>query len=157
MVGSMQTPIIPIGSGQTQELIAPVQDTLIAKQNYAQGQQFILGGALFTVTKSGGISVGDTINMNTDVEASDNITDQIMSMGRVKTVTESLTSTSSNVILLPVNTVLATVRVGTTNNPALLAVRENDVQIRGYFSPSTGAYTQLSASTSYTIIYSYVE
>lgn len=77
MVGSMQTPIIPIGSGQTQELIAPVQDTLIAKQNYAEGQQFILGGALFTVTKSGGISVGDTINMNTDVEASDNITDQI--------------------------------------------------------------------------------
>lgn len=77
MVGSMQTPIIPIGSGQTQELIAPVQDTLIAKQNYAQGQQFILGGALFTVTKSGGISVGDTININTDVEASDNITDQI--------------------------------------------------------------------------------
>ena len=77
MVGSMQTPIIPIGSGQTQELIAPVQDTLIAKQNYAEGQQFILGGALFTVTKSGGISVGDTINMNTDVEASDNITDQM--------------------------------------------------------------------------------
>lgn len=77
--------------------------------------------------------------------------------GGVKTVTESLTSSSSNVIVLPVNTVLATIRIGTSNNPALLAVIENGVQIRGYYRPSTGEYTQLSASTSYTVIYSYVK
>ena len=96
MVGSMQTPIIPVGSGQTQELIAPVQDTLIAKQNYAEGQQFILGGALFTVTKSGGISVGNTINMNTDVESSDNITDQIKNLDTGLEVEKGTVVTSSD-------------------------------------------------------------
>ena len=67
----------------TQKLLAPIQDDLIAKQNYTQGQQFILGGALFKVIKSGGISTGDTINMNTDVEPADTITDQISDRDRI--------------------------------------------------------------------------
>ena len=76
MFQDMQIPVLPIGGGETQKLIAHVQDTTTADINYVQGQQFIMGGVLFKVKKSS-ISAGSTINMDTDVEVADTVTNQI--------------------------------------------------------------------------------
>ena len=67
----------------TQELIAPVLFTNIANQDYYTGDQFILNGTLYKVTKvastvgSPAIAQGDTIDITNDCVVSNTITQQI--------------------------------------------------------------------------------
>jgi hypothetical protein len=59
-----------------QQMIAPIQTTLIALKDYAVGEQFIYNGLLYSVTAA--IASGGTITINANCKLSDNVTNQIL-------------------------------------------------------------------------------
>lgn len=82
----MQIPIIPVSDGTTQRLIANIQENTVANQDYYRGDQFILNGVLYKVTKVNGgtasaitpaITQGATIDITNDCVVSDTITQQM--------------------------------------------------------------------------------
>lgn len=86
MLTDMQIPIIPVSDGTTQRLIANIQENTVANKDYYTGEQFILNGVLYRVTKvastvgSPAIAQGATIDIANDCEVSDTITQQIVNI-----------------------------------------------------------------------------
>lgn len=82
----------------TQEMIAPVIDTLVATKAWSVGEEFIYAGTLYKVTTA--IAVGDTIvvsGSSANCELADTVTEQIVSMREgVKYLYSSLLSGSVN-------------------------------------------------------------
>lgn len=86
MLTDMQIPIVPVSDGTTQRLIANIQENTVANQDYYKGDQFILNGVLYKVTKANGgtvsvptpaIAQGVTIDIANDCAVSDTIAQQI--------------------------------------------------------------------------------
>lgn len=80
MFQDMQIPVLPVGGGETQKLIAPIQDTLIANKAYSIGEEFIYSGVLFkviTAIPNGGDIILDGSSAN--VEVADTLVEQINS------------------------------------------------------------------------------
>lgn len=79
MLTDMQIPIIPVSDGTTQRLIANIQENTVANKDYYTGDQFILNGVLYKVTKTGSpaIAQGATIDIANDCAVSDTISQQI--------------------------------------------------------------------------------
>lgn len=71
MFDTCPTPVIPVDNRITQDLIAPVQDDLVAKQAYAIGDLFIFNNGLYKVTtaiaQGGTIIIGTASGCNADV------------------------------------------------------------------------------------------
>lgn len=71
---------------ETQEVIAPVEDTLTASQAYAVGDQFIYQNKLYKATAA--IPSGGTITPNGNCELANSIVEQI----QIVTVTDNVTT-----------------------------------------------------------------
>ena len=69
---------IKVSLAKVEADIAPVEDGDTASQAYAIGEQFIKGDELFKAKTA--IAQGDTLTLNTNYEAADNVTDQINSV-----------------------------------------------------------------------------
>ena len=75
MVTDMQIPVLMSSDKLTQPIIAPVQDTLVAKQNYAVGDQFIYNNTLYKTIAV--INATAPITIGTNAVAADDITTQM--------------------------------------------------------------------------------
>ena len=60
---------------ETQNIIAPVEKTSSASQAYSIGDQLIYNGVLYDVTAT--ISASDTLTVGTNIQAADNIVDEL--------------------------------------------------------------------------------
>jgi hypothetical protein len=62
-----------------QQMIAPIQTTLTASQNYAIGEQFVYNGLLYKATAA--IAQGGAITIDGNCESAENVTEQILKIG----------------------------------------------------------------------------
>ena len=67
---------LPSGDVDAQQMIAPIQTTLVALKAYAVGEQFVYNGLLYEVTVA--IASGGTITINANCKLADNVTNQIL-------------------------------------------------------------------------------
>ena len=75
MVTDMQIPVLMSSDKLTQPIIAPVQDTLVAKQNYAVGDEFIYNNGLYKATAV--INATDPITIGTNAVAVPSVMEQL--------------------------------------------------------------------------------
>ena len=64
------------GTDKTQQMLAPIQTTLVALKDYAVGEQFVYNGLLYEVTSA--IASGGTITIDANCKLADNVTNQIL-------------------------------------------------------------------------------
>lgn len=64
------------GTNKTQQMLAPIQTTLVASKAYAVGEKFVYNGLLYEVTAA--IASGGTITIGGNCKLADNITNQIL-------------------------------------------------------------------------------
>lgn len=64
------------GTNKTQQMIAPIQTTLVALKAYAVGEQFVYNGLLYEVTAA--IASGGTITIDGNCKLADTVTNQIL-------------------------------------------------------------------------------
>ena len=73
----------------SQQMIAPIQITLVALKDYAVGEQFVYNGLLYEVTTA--IASGGTIIIDANCKLADNVTNQILlltsELNKLKTAT----------------------------------------------------------------------
>lgn len=81
---------------ETQNIIAPVEKTSSASQPYSQGEQLIYGGELYDVIAA--ISQNDTLTVGTNIQAADNISEDLAGKEPLPTVlTQTLAAGSTTV------------------------------------------------------------
>ena len=124
MLTDMQIPIIPVSDGTTQRLIANIQENTVANKDYYTGDQFILNGVLYRVTKANGgtlvsptpaIPQGTTIDIANDCVVSDTIAQQLTGV-----------DVSSDIDTTDINTVYYAVRFG---NLICFSVYTNNISV----------------------------
>lgn len=89
MADKMSKVVLPVKSGntvtnkefdvtdnKTQQMIAPIQTTLVALKAYAVGEQFVYNGLLYEVTAA--VASGGTLTINGNCKLSDSVTNQIL-------------------------------------------------------------------------------
>lgn len=162
MLGSAQIPAIILDGNQTQELIAPVQNTLIADRNYTVGQQFILNGTLYKVTTA--ITSGNPIitsGSSANCELADIITEQLNTKKQLVTrVVEEITA-ADGYITFPTNrcVISAVVSYSSSYCPLLISpINGSSDRAYVFIDRSTTGYPikAVSSGTTYTITYKYI-
>ena len=181
MFQDMQIPVLPIGGGETQKLIAPIQDTLIANKAYSIGEEFIYSGVLFkviTAIPNGGNIILDGSSAN--VEVADTLTEQINTVSKqtqfgtasgttfaqLWTFINSLNNRQKDSLVLTINSpnrangvirrTLQNQYEGFSsggNSISVMLLTTNDYYFRSYKFDSTAPATTVETITSWSAVY----
>jgi hypothetical protein len=127
LIGAIDTASVKADAAQ--QMIAPIQTTLVALKAYAVGEQFVYNGLLYKATAA--IAQGGTITINGNCALADSVTEQI---GDLNNYLSMITNSSSNAIKFPNGTMIQANSFHTNAGAYVITVNLNEAFIDKNYS-----------------------